>query len=174
MAYGSPADEAGIEAYYTHIRGGRPPSPAALKELTDRYRAIGGSPLTSITRAQSAALSSLTGLPTFTGFKHAPPFVADGAREAAERGITRLVGLPLAPHYARMSLGGYQRALAEAWDSELLFVPGFHDHPAFIDAVVSLLQEALDQGGTERLYFTAHSLPERIIAEGDGYYEQLL
>ena len=73
-----------------------------------------------------------------------------------------------------MSLGGYQRALAEAWDSELLFVPGFHDHPAFIDAVVSLLQEALDQGGTERLYFTAHSLPERIIAEGDGYYEQLL
>jgi protoporphyrin/coproporphyrin ferrochelatase len=174
MAYGSPADEAGIEAYYTHIRGGRPPSPAALKELTDRYRAIGGSPLTSITRAQSAALSSLTGLPTFTGFKHAPPFVADGAREAAERGITRLVGLPLAPHYARMSLGGYQRALAEAWDSELLFVPGFHDHPAFIDAVVSLLQEALDQGGTERLFFTAHSLPERIIAEGDGYYEQLL
>jgi len=174
MAYGSPADEAGIEPYFTHIRGGRPPSPEALEELTGRYRAIGGSPLSSITRAQAAALSQLTGLPTFTGFKHAPPFVADGAREAAERGITRLVGLPLAPHYARMSLGGYQRALAEAWDSELLFVPGFHDHPAFIDAVVSLLQEALDQGGTERLFFTAHSLPERIIAEGDGYYEQLL
>jgi len=174
MAYGSPADETGIEAYHTHIRGGRPPSPTALEELTDRYRAIGGSPLASITRAQAAALSSLTGLPTFTGFKHAPPFVADGAREAAERGITRLVGLPLAPHYARMSLGGYQRALAEAWDSELLFVPGFHDHLAFIDAVVSLLQGALDQGSPERLFFTAHSLPERIIAEGDGYYEQLL
>jgi hypothetical protein len=38
-----------------------------------------------------------------------------------------------------MSLGGYQRALAEAWDSELLFVPGFHDHPVFIEGVASLL-----------------------------------
>jgi ferrochelatase len=174
MAYGSPADEAGIEPYYTHIRGGRPPSPAAMEELTGRYRAIGGSPLSSITRAQAAALSQLTGLPTFIGFKHAAPFVADGAREAAERGITRLVGLPLAPHYARMSLGGYQRALAEAWDSELLFVPGFHDHPVFIEGVASLLQEALAQGEPERLFFTAHSLPERIVAEGDGYYDQLL
>ena len=174
MAYGSPADEAGIEPYYTHIRGGRPPSPAAVEELTGRYRAIGGSPLSSITRAQAAALSQLTGLPTFTGFKHTAPFVADGAREAAERGITRLVGLPLAPHYARMSLGGYQRALAEAWDSELLFVPGFHDHPVFIEGVASLLQEALAQGEPERLFFTAHSLPERIVAEGDGYYDQLL
>jgi ferrochelatase len=174
MAYGSPANEAGIEPYYTHIRGGRPPSPAAMEELTGRYRAIGGSPLSSITRAQAAALSKTTGLSTFIGFKHAPPFIGDGAREAAERGITRLVGLPLAPHYARMSLGGYQRALAEAWDSELLFVPGFHDHPVFIEGVASLLQEALAQGEPERLFFTAHSLPERIVAEGDGYYDQLL
>jgi protoporphyrin/coproporphyrin ferrochelatase len=174
MAYGSPADEAAIEPYYTHIRGGQPPSAAALEELTGRYRAIGSSPLSVITKAQAAALSALTGLPAFTGFKHAPPFIADGARAAAEEGITRLIGLPLAPHYARMSLGGYQRALAESWDSELLFVPGFHDHPAFIDAVVSVLREAIPEGVPERLFFTAHSLPERIIAEGDGYQQQLL
>src|SRR2546421_1236331 len=42
MAYGSPRDDAGLEAYYTHIRGGRPPSPQALAELRERYRAIGG------------------------------------------------------------------------------------------------------------------------------------
>jgi protoporphyrin/coproporphyrin ferrochelatase len=174
MAYGSPAGEAEIEPYYTHIRGGRPPSQAALEELTGRYRAIGGSPLAAITRAQASALSQLSGLPTFIGFKHAAPFVGDGAREAAQQGIGRLVGLPLAPHYARMSLGGYQRALAEAWDAELIFVPGFHDHPAFIAAVVSLLREALAQSEPDRLFFTAHSLPERIIAEGDGYYDQLL
>jgi protoporphyrin/coproporphyrin ferrochelatase len=173
MAYGSPADEAAIEPYYTHIRGGRPPAPAALEELTGRYRAIGGSPLSAITHAQAAALSALSGLPAFIGFKHAPPFVADGARQAAEQGITRLVGLPLAPHYARMSLGGYQRALAEAWESELLFVPGFHDHPTFIDAVVCVLREAIAEGVPERLIFTAHSLPERIITEGDGYQDQL-
>ena len=174
MAYGSPVDAAAIEPYYTHIRGGRTPSPAALEELTSRYRAIGSSPLSAITRAQAAALSALTGLPTFTGFKHAPPFIGDGAREAAEQGITRLIGLPLAPHYARMSLGAYQRALAEAWDGELIFISGFHDHPAFIEAVVSLLREAIAQGEAERLFFTAHSLPERIIGEGDGYQDNLL
>jgi ferrochelatase len=174
MAYGSPSDELAIEPYYAHIRGGRPPSAEALADLTSRYRVIGGSPLESITRAQAAALSALTGLPALPGFKHAPPFIADAAAEAAGRGITRLVGLPLAPHYAAMSLGGYHRALASSWGSELLFIPGFHDHPAFIDAVLVLLREALAGKAPERLFFTAHSLPARIIAEGDGYHDHLL
>lgn len=174
MAYGSPATEADIAAYYTHIRGGRPPSAEALDELTQRYRAIGGSPLSEITRAQAAAISERTGLPTFIGMKHAPPFIADGAAEARRAGIERLVGLPLAPHYARMSLGGYQRALADAWDGELVFVAGFHDHPVFTGAVVSLLAEAFAESKPDRLFFTAHSLPARIIAEGDPYLDRLL
>jgi ferrochelatase len=174
MAYGSPPTEADIEAYYTHVRGGRKPSPEALDELTARYRAIGGSPLTSITRAQAAALGEQLGLPTFVGMKHAAPFIADGAAEAKKAGIQRLVGLPLAPHFADMSLGGYKRKLAEAWDGELVFVPGFHDHPGFIDAVRTVLSEALAESWPDRLFFTAHSLPARIIAEGDGYRDRLL
>jgi protoporphyrin/coproporphyrin ferrochelatase len=175
MAYGSPATEAEIAPYFTHIRGGRPPSAEALEELTARYRAIGGgSPLTVITRAQAAALSARSGLPTFVGMKHAAPFIADGAAEAMGAGIRRLVGLPLAPHYARMSLGGYERSLREAWPGELMFIPGFRDHPAFIAAVRGLLSNALEQGRPERVFFTAHSLPARILDEGDPYRDQLL
>jgi protoporphyrin/coproporphyrin ferrochelatase len=175
MAYGSPSTEADIAAYFTHIRGGRPPNAEALAELTARYRAIGGgSPLTEITRAQAAALSSRSGLPAFVGMKHAAPFIADGAEEARRAGIGRLVGLPLAPHYARMSLGGYERTLREAWEGELVFIPGFHDHAAFIAAVRGLLREALATGRPERLFFTAHSLPARILDEGDPYQDQLL
>jgi len=174
MAYGSPPTDADIGAYFTHIRGGRPPSPEALEELTQRYRAINGSPLTQITRAQATALSARTGMPAFVGMKHAPPFIADGAAEAKRNGIERLVGLPLAPHYARMSLGSYQRSLREAWDRELVFVPGFHDHPAFIGAVQGLLREALAASRPARLFFTAHSLPARILEEGDPYRDQLL
>ena len=175
MAYGSPATEAEIAAYYTHIRGGRAPSDDALAELTGRYRAIGGgSPLTDITRAQADALARRTGLPAFAGMKHAPPFIADAADEARRAGVERLVGLPLAPHYAKMSLGGYERALREAWDGELIFIPGFHDHPAFIAAVQGLLREALAMGRPDSLFFTAHSLPARIVAEGDPYRDQLL
>jgi ferrochelatase len=174
MAYGSPANEAEIAPYYTHIRGGTPPSPEALEDLTQRYRAIGGSPLTEITRAQASALSARTGLPTFVGMKHAAPFIAGGAAEARQHGVTRLIGLPLAPHYARMSLGSYQRSLQDSWGGELVFVPGFHDHPAFIEAVRHLLREALAGSRPERLFFTAHSLPAWIIAEGDPYRDQLL
>jgi len=174
MAYGSPAGEAGIEPYYTHIRGGRRPSDEALAELTERYRSIGSSPLDEITRRQAAALSERVGLPAFVGFKHAPPFIADGAREAAAAGITRLVGLPLAPHFARMSLGSYESALRAAWEGELDFVPGFHDHPLFIAAVQLRLREALADFRPERVFFTAHSLPARILAEGDVYQDQLL
>jgi ferrochelatase len=174
MAYGSPGSESEIEAYYTHIRGGRRPSPEALDELKHRYRAIGGSPLTSITKAQAAALGEALGLPAFAGMKHAPPFIAEAAAEARRAGIRRLVGLPLAPHFAAMSLGAYERELTKAWDGELIFIRGFHDHPAFIQAVAGLLGERLAESRPERLFFTAHSLPARIVAEGDGYQDRLL
>jgi ferrochelatase len=173
MAYGSPADEADIERYYTHIRGGRKPSDEALAELTERYRAVGGSPLTEITKAQAAALGERLGMPAFVGMRHAAPFIADGAAEAKRAGIERLVGLPLAPHFADMSLGAYERTLASAWDGELIFVRGFHDHPRFIDAMVALISERLAEAPAERLIFTAHSLPARIVAEGDPYADRL-
>jgi len=177
MAYGSPAgtdENDGIEPYYSHIRGGRKPSPEALAELRERYRAIGGSPLTEITRAQARALAARLGLPVFVGMKHAPPFIADAAAEARSAGIERLVGLPLAPHYAEMSLGAYFGSLRQAWDGELIVVRGFHDHPAFIAAVRNLIAEALVDFEPERIFFTAHSLPARIEATGDPYRERLL
>jgi ferrochelatase len=174
MAYGSPRTEAEVEPYFKHVRGGRPPSPEALEELQDRYRAIGGSPLEEITRRQAAALGRQLGLATFVGMKHSPPFIAEGAREAAACGVRRLVGLTLAPHYAKMSVGAYERTLREAWDGELEFLPGFHDHPAFIAAVRSILAEALHDYDPDRLFFTAHSLPARIVSEGDRYDERLL
>lgn len=177
MAYGSPdgpnGDE-GIEPYYTHIRGGRPPSAEALAELRERYRAIGGSPLTEITRAQARALAARLEMPVFAGMKHAPPFIADAAAEARAAGIERLVGLPLAPHYAEMSLGAYHDVLRKSWDRELIFVRGFHDHPAFIAALRTLLDEALTGFEAERIFFTAHSLPASIEGAGDRYRERLL
>ncbi len=174
MAYGSPASEEEIEPYYTHIRGGRKPSTESLEELKGRYRAIGGSPLTDITRRQAEAIGAQLGLPSFVGMKHAVPFVADGAAEAKNGGVQRLVGLPLAPHFAEMSLGAYRSSLEKAWDGELVFVRGFHDHPAFIRAVHQLLSESLRESWPDRLFFTAHSLPARIVAEGDGYQDRLL
>ena len=174
MAYGSPSDDADVEAYFTHIRGGRPPSQESLAELRGRYRAVGGSPLTDITRAQAEALGRRLEMPVFVGMKHARPFIADGAAEAAAAGVERLIGLPLAPHYAAMSVGAYHDALQDAWQGPLVAVRGFHDHPAFIKAVGILLGEAMADFTPELTIFTAHSLPARIEAEGDRYRDRLM
>jgi len=169
MAYGSPRSESDVEAYFTHIRGGRPPAVEALEELKGRYRAIGGSPLEAITRRQAAALSAHLELPVLAGMKHSRPFIADAAAEARAAGVRRLIGIPLAPHFARMSVGGYEAALAQAWSGPYEFIGGFHDHPAFIEALRGLLSEGLMDYRPERVFFTAHSLPARIVAEGDRY-----
>ena len=174
MAYGSPRTETDVEAYYTHIRGGRRPSEEALEELRGRYRAIGGSPLEAITKRQAAALGEAIGVPAFAGMKHSPPFIAEAAEEARAAGVGRLIGLPLAPHFARMSVGAYEKALRAEWPGELDFVAGFHDHPAFIEALCGLLGEATADYAPDRLFFTAHSLPCRVVEEGDPYDERLL
>jgi ferrochelatase len=174
MAYGSPDGEAGIESYFTHIRGGRPPSPQALEHLRERYHAIGGSPLTAITRAQAEALAEELGVPVYVGMKHAPPFIADGVAAARAAGTIRLIGLPLAPHYAEMSVGAYFSGVRKEWQGELIFVRGFHDHPAFVAAVHALIDEARRGFDPELVIFTAHSLPARIESEGDPYRERLL
>ena len=174
MAYGSPESEEGIEAYYTHIRGGRPPTAEALADLKSRYRTIGHSPLTEVTRAQARALAARLEMPVFAGMKHASPSIADAAADALAAGIERLVALPLAPHYAEMSLGAYFSALRRSWTDELIEVRGFHDHPAFVSAVRALLAEALAEFEPDRIFFTAHSLPARIEASGDRYRERLV
>ena len=174
MAYGSPRTDADVEVYYTHIRGGRRPSPESLEELRERYRAIGSSPLEAITRRQAAALGGRLGLPSFAGMKHAPPFIDEAVAKARAAGVERLVALPLAPHFAEMSLGGYERAVRACWDGPLVFIRGFHDHPAFASAVRGLLKETVRAFRPDRLFFTAHSLPARIVQEGDGYDARLL
>jgi ferrochelatase len=169
MAYGTPQSEAEIEPYLRHIRGGHEPSPAALDHLVRRYRAIGRSPLNEITAAQARALAERLAVPVLVGMKHAPPFIAEAAAQARELGVERLIGLPLAPHFARMSVGAYEDALAQSWTGPLVCVRGYHRHPRFIAAVREVLQEALEGFDADLMVFTAHSLPSRIAQEGDDY-----
>ncbi len=172
MAYGSPDRLADVPAYYADIRGGRPVSPERLADLVERYRRIGGlSPLNEMTERQRAALERELGLPVYVGMKHASPRIAEAVERAIGEGADRIVGLVLAPHYSRMSIGGYRTRLEAAVDgaAELLFIPSWHDHEPFIDAVADRIR-----GTQAHVVFTAHSLPERILSDGDPYKEQLL
>jgi ferrochelatase len=171
MAYGSPDRIEDVAAYFADIRGGRAPRPEAIAELEGRYRRIGGSPLNEITEAQRAALERELGLPVHVGMKHWEPWIADAVENALAGGAERLVGLVLAPHYSRLSIGGYRERLerALAGRADLVFVDSWHDHGPFLDVVAERVR-----GTDAHVVFTAHSLPERILAEGDPYRDQLL
>jgi ferrochelatase len=172
MAYGSPDRLEDIPAYLDDIRAGRPVREEAVATLTEHYRRIGGgSPLNEITEAQAATLERELGIPVHVGMKHWDPRIAVAVERALDGGAQRLVGLVLAPHYSRISIGGYRERLddALAGRAELVFVDSWHDHGPFLDVVADRVR-----GTDAHVVFTAHSLPERILAEGDPYRDQLL
>jgi protoporphyrin/coproporphyrin ferrochelatase len=171
MAYGSPSDPGDIPAYFEDIRGGRPVRPEAVAELVERYRLIGGSsPLNEITERQRAALEHELGAPVYVGMKHWTPRIAEAADQALDAGAQRIVGLVLAPHYSSISIGGYRDRLAEAVGDrgELVMIESWHDHWPLVEILAGRIR-----GTDAHVVFTAHSLPERILAEGDPYKEQL-
>jgi ferrochelatase len=174
MAYGSPDRLDEVPDYYADIRGGRPIRPELLSDLVERYRRLGiedSNPLNLITERTRAALEAELGLPVFTGMKHWRPRIVDATERALGAGADTVVGLVLAPHYSRLSIGGYRGQLEQALAgrAELRFVDSWHLEPGFVELLADRVR------GTEaHVVFTAHSLPARILDEGDPYQEQLL
>jgi ferrochelatase len=172
MAYGSPGRLSDIRAYLEDIRGGRPVSDAAVEELTERYRRIGGrSPLDDVTEAQRSALEEELELPVFVGMKHWQPRIAEAVDQALAGGADTLVGIVLAPHYSKLSIDGYRERLEDALGerAELRFVESWHAHEPYIAVLADRVR-----GADAHVVFTAHSLPASILAEGDPYRDQLL
>jgi protoporphyrin/coproporphyrin ferrochelatase len=189
MAYGTPGSLDDVAAYYTHIRRGRPPAPELVTELIGRYEAIGGiSPLAERTREQVDAIADSLGASepgawhVALGNKHIAPFVEDAVTEvvaaaaAGDGPVDDIVGLVLAPHHSRGSVGEYhERAAVAAAGLGVAYRPidSWHDEPAWIDAQAHRVRTALTGLPTAtKVLFTAHSLPERVLA-GDGYPDQL-
>lgn len=183
MAYGSPGSVGEIDSYYTHIRRGRPPEPEQLADLVSRYEAIGGiSPLTSRTRAQAEAVrNALEAIApgeflVVQGHKHAAPFIEEAAAALGDAGLERVVGLVLAPHFSKGSVGQYHdRAHAVLFEAGVEYCPidRWHDLEPWVQFQAAALRHALSAAGPNpRVVFTAHSLPERVLV-GDPYPEEL-
>jgi ferrochelatase len=159
MAYGTPATRDELEAYYTHIRKGRAPSAEQLTELRSRYEAIGGlSPLRRITEAQRDRIAAALGPDhrVELGYKHAPPFIEDAVAELDPP----LVGVVLAPHYSRGSVGEYAERLGHP------VIESWHDLPEWRAFQARAVASALNgMPARTRVVFTAHALPERAMDE---------
>ena len=177
MAYGSPDRLSDVPAYYADIRGGRPIAPEQLDDLVARYRALGigendgPSPLNAVTEETRAALAAALGLPVFTGMRHWTPRIGDAVEAAIASGHDLLVGLVLAPHWSSLSIEKYRRLFedAVAGRAESRFVERWGADPAFVAVLADRVR-----GTATHVVFTAHSLPARILGDGDPYRDELL
>ena len=178
MAHGTPSSMDEMPEYLRLVRGGRPASPELVAEMRHNYEAIGGrSPLTDLTMRQAEALRTRlrSEVPVAVGMRNWKPFIADAIEELRASGVSRVVAIPLAPQFSTLSVGKYYAAAsAGLWNGmELVRVDSYHRHPLLLRAFAERVQAARPTPD-DTVVFTAHSLPRRVIDEGDPYAEEVM
>ena len=187
MAYGGPASLDEIPGYLADIRHGRPTPRAVVDEITENYRAIGGrSPLLDVSRRQVDVLAAELGgdFRCYLGMRHWSPWIEEVVGEMIGDGIERAVSLVLAPHFSALSVARYQQKVADGLELyhgriDVEHVPSYHDAPGLIEAFTTRVEEGIARWPDAdrprvHIVFSAHSLPERVLASGDPYGEQCL
>jgi protoporphyrin/coproporphyrin ferrochelatase len=178
IAHGSPERVEDIPEFLQNISRGRPMPEAVVREVQHRYSQIGTSPLTKITRAQAEGLAKELGIATYVGMRNWHPFIADTLRQMESDNVGQVVAICLAPHNSQTSVGLYKQVLFGAGAPFAInFVEEWHDHPRLIEAFADKLRTgwkpACQQHGAPLpVLFTAHSVPQRTIADGDPYEAQ--
>jgi ferrochelatase len=185
MALGGPDSLDNVEPYLLDLRGGRATPPELVEEIRERYRATGGrSPVLDITRELAAKLEARRPVKVFVGLRHWHPFIAEAWAEVIAYAPERVVGICLAPQYSAMTVGKYVEKLADArtevggGELPLSTVRSWATHPGLVAALAERTCEALRRfpEGERRdvpVLFTAHSLPERILRDGDPYPDEV-
>jgi ferrochelatase len=184
LAHGSPENPGQVPEFLGYVAGGRPLPPAVVEEIRHRYSLIGFSPLACWTFLQAdqlsqSLLSQSVKMPVFVGMRNWKPFIGDAVKAIASQGFERVIAICLAPQNSRTSVGLYRRAVLGDGNLsfEMDFVEQWHDHPLLITAFAEKLRSGWEKASTENgakvpVIFTAHSVPERTITEGDPYEKQ--
>jgi ferrochelatase len=180
LAHGSPDSVEQVPDFLLRVTGGRPLPQPVVKEVKHRYGLIGRSPLTEFTLKQAELLAGELCMPVYVGMRNWKPFIADAVRAMVFDGIEHAVAICLAPQNSRTSVGLYRSDLASNQGTAFAvdFVESWHDHPLLIRAFADKLRAGLDRARREArtqeipIIFTAHSVPERTIADGDPYESQ--
>jgi ferrochelatase len=179
LAHGSPDSVDEIPEFLNQITRGRPVPPEVIEEVKHRYGLIGRSPLTALTLRQGELLAEELKLPVYVGMRNWKPFIADTIASMKSDGVGRAVVICLAPQNSRTSVGLYRAALNVEGGVPFAveFVEAWHDHPLLIAAFAEKFRAGWNQAWSEMsarvpVIFTAHSVPQRTIAEGDPYETQ--
>jgi ferrochelatase len=152
--------------------------------VRENYRQIGGkSPLRELTDQQAAELEAVLGegYRCFVAMRYWNPFTDEALAAIQGEGITRVIALTLYPHFSRATSGSSFNELARAnkrlrQPLSVTFVRSFYDHPLYIRALAEHIERGLAAFPDRKrvqLFFSAHSLPQSFIAEGDPYLDHI-
>jgi ferrochelatase len=184
LAHGSPEDPSQVPEFLSYVTGGRPLPPAVVEEIRHRYSLIGFSPLACWTFFQAdqlsqSLLSQSLKMPVVVGMRNWKPFINDAVKAIARQKFERVIAICLAPQNSRTSVGLYRHAVSGDGNLpfQMDFVEQWHDHPLLIKAFTERLRSGWEKATAENgarlpVIFTAHSVPERTITEGDPYEKQ--
>jgi ferrochelatase len=179
LAHGSPENPGQVPEFLSYVTGGRPLPPPVVEEIRHRYSLIGFSPLPCWTLLQADQLSQALQMPVFVGMRNWKPFIGDIVKALSIQGYERVIAICLAPQNSRTSVGLYRSAVVGDGNLsfKMDFVEEWHDQPLLVKAFAEKLRTGWGRASAESgaklpVIFTAHSVPERTITEGDPYERQ--
>jgi ferrochelatase len=160
------------------------------KKTAAMYSKIGGkSPILDITTAQAEALENVLNtdvrasntplqFKVYTGMRYWHPFMKDTVNKIVEDGVKRLIVLTLYPHYSKATTGSsvddFKRAIKGS-DINIDYIEEWYDFPAYIDSLTDLIAGGAEKfrGSDFEILYSAHSLPQSFIDEGDPYLDHI-
>ena len=160
------------------------------KKAEEMYSHIGGkSPILDITTAQAEALEKALNGSRFTvhgsrlfrvyiGMRYWHPFIKDTVQRIIDDGVKHLIVLSLYPHYSKATTGSSVsefKKRVEGRDTSIQYIEQWYDFPPYIDALADLIAGGLSGFNKTdvHLLYSAHSLPESFIREGDPYLDHI-
>jgi len=151
------------------------------KKVQHHYSLIGGgSPLLQWTEAQGRHLEkeladTLPDFKTYAGMRYFHPTIKEALVEAYKDGYRRMIMLPMYPQYSLATTGSSfevaKKELRLFPDVEPIFIKDFHDLPGYTELLKTYIDENIAPEDT--LLFSAHSLPQKFVEEGDPYVDQV-
>ena len=122
-------------------------------------------------------VDSETSIHVVAGMRYGEPSIAEGLRTLLQRGVDRILVLPLFPQYSGTTTGTIQAAVFDevrTWSfiPELTLISDYHDHPAYIEAMTAQIQDGRKEG--HYLLFSFHGIPRSYAEAGDPYERQCL
>jgi protoporphyrin/coproporphyrin ferrochelatase len=178
LAHGTPDVLGEMEAYLKLVTGGRGVPAHVVKELQERYTAIGlgeertsaGPHLTRWTTRQAALLQERLRRRVYVAMRNWKPFIPDVVARMKGDGIKKVKAICLAPQNSRTSIGLYRRALEDAVGNsmEVEFLAAWAEHPLLVRAFAERMWPALafahtSVKGRVAALFTAHSVPSSTV-----------